>query len=94
MSYFCLNLAKRVVGTFQIFQYVNLLLKKQATFNVAERKIIVPRTTFDFELDARISQRSYIRLGDVFKPLASFLRSSNVMMGNREKEHEVLKHVS
>ena len=26
----------------------------------AERKIIVPRTSFDFELDARISQRSYI----------------------------------
>jgi hypothetical protein len=36
---------------------------KLAQFNV----IIVPRTTFDFELDARISQRSYIDLGDVFK---------------------------
>ena len=68
MSYFTLNLAKRVMGTFQIFQYVNLLLKnKRRSPNVAERKIIVPRTTFDFELDARILQRSYIDLGDVFK---------------------------
>ena len=32
-----------------------------------EREIIVPCTTFDFELDTRISQWSYIELGDVFK---------------------------
>ena len=36
-------------------------------FGTADREIIVPRTTFDFELDARTSQRSYIELGDACK---------------------------
>ena len=46
--------------------------EKQAKFGVAKRKTIVPRTTFDFELAARISQRSYIELGGLFAHLKCF----------------------
>ena len=46
--------------------------EKQAKFGVAKRKTIVPRTTFDFELAARISQRSYIELGGLFAPFKFF----------------------
>jgi len=58
--------------------YVKLLsILKQATFGVAKRKIIVPRTTFDFELDARISQRSYTELGGLFAPFKCFFPISH-----------------
>ena len=78
MSYFTLNLAKRVMGTFKIFQYVKLLLKnKRRSANVAKRKIIVPRTTFDFELAVRIWQRFYIELGGLFAHLKCFFPISH-----------------
>ena len=44
----------------------------RAAFGVAKRKIIVPRTTFNFELAARIWQRSYIELGGLFAPFKFF----------------------
>ena len=71
MSYFTLNLAKRVMGTFKIFQYVKLLLKNKRR-SASRNEIIVPRTTFDFELDVRIWQRSYIELGGLFAPFKFF----------------------
>ena len=78
--------SQKSYGTFKIFQYVNQLLKnkrrsasrnEKSSFGVAKRKIIVPRTTFDFELDARISQRSYIELGGLFAPFKFFFPISH-----------------